>query len=64
MSQCGVCNIHNEIYLADENEYYEKKYDTNTAIWSAEEVYEDYNLEIKENGICECCLYNKYGKGE
>ena len=64
MSKCSVCDIHNEIYLADENKYYEKKYDTNTAIWNADEVYEDYNLEIQENEVCEGCLYNKYGKGE
>jgi len=68
MSQCGICDIHNEIYLgvgltAEENEYYDNKYDTDSAIWNADEVYEDYNLEIEESGICEHCLYDKYKVG-
>lgn len=63
MSQCGICDIHNYCYLAEENDYYEEKYDVNTAIWNADEVYEDYKLEIEENGICEGCLYDKYKVG-
>tara|TARA_R100000388_G_scaffold80357_1_gene59011 strand:- start:243 stop:434 length:192 start_codon:yes stop_codon:yes gene_type:complete len=61
MAQCGICDIHNYGYLAEENDYYEEKYDLDTAIWNADEVYECRNLEIEENGICEHCLYNKYG---
>ena len=61
--KCSICDIHDEIYLADENKYYEKKFTTDTAIWSVNEVHDTYNVKIKENAICEHCIYDKYEVG-
>ena len=66
MSQCNKCEVHNEVNIGyDENtDEFLAKQCFNTAIWNNEEVEESYNILIKEDMICEHCLYEKYNTVE
>ena len=60
------CTYHVGLGGADHNVFLNttSSNQTDTAIWNADEVCEDFNLEIEESGICESCLYDKYKYGE
>ncbi len=66
MAKCNICDKHDEIYLADRSEYYDKKYTVDIPVWSRFDLdcmEEEKNITIEEDEICYDCFCERYENG-